>query len=83
MKTLCHADERMRRPSGAILGVVGDDPWARLADQVADEAYASVKGLVRTYGLHQQLLEHLPPPPAPVLDAGGGAGQAAGAAPSG
>jgi len=29
---------------------------------------------VRTYVLHQQLLEHLPPPPAPVLDVGGGAG---------
>jgi SAM-dependent methyltransferase len=54
--------------------VVGDDTWARLADQFADAAYASVKGHVRTYVLHQQLLEHLPPPPAPVLDVGGGAG---------
>ncbi|HKP99132.1 MAG TPA: methyltransferase [Actinomycetes bacterium] len=54
--------------------MVGDDIWARLADQFADEAYASVKGLVRTYVLHQQLLEHLPPPPAPLLDVGGGAG---------
>jgi S-adenosylmethionine-dependent methyltransferase len=53
---------------------VDDDIWARLADQFADEAYASVKGQVRTYVLHQQLLEHLPPPPAPVLDVGGGAG---------
>jgi SAM-dependent methyltransferase len=53
---------------------VGDDIWARLADQFADEAYASVKGQVRTYVLHQQLLEQLPPPPAPVLDVGGGAG---------
>lgn len=42
--------------------------------QFADEAYASVKGCVRTYVLHQQLLEHLPSPPAPVLDVGGGAG---------
>src|SRR4029453_13536897 len=55
-------------------GVVVDDIWAGLADQFADEAYASVKGQVRTYVLHQQLLEHLPPPPAPVLDVGGGAG---------
>jgi ubiquinone/menaquinone biosynthesis C-methylase UbiE len=45
-----------------------------LADQFADEAYASVKGIVRTYVLHQQLLEHLPEPPASVLDVGGGAG---------
>lgn len=51
-----------------------DDAWADLADQFADEAYASVKGRVRTYVLHQHLLEHLPPPPASVLDIGGGAG---------
>jgi SAM-dependent methyltransferase len=54
--------------------VVGDDTWADLADQFADEAYASVKGQVRTHVLHQHLLEHLPPPPAAVLDVGGGAG---------
>jgi SAM-dependent methyltransferase len=53
---------------------VGDDIWAALADQFTDGAYASAKGLVRTYVMHQQLLEHLPAPPAPVLDVGGGAG---------
>jgi S-adenosylmethionine-dependent methyltransferase len=53
---------------------VSDDAFAGLADRFADEAYASVKGYVRTFVLHQQLLEHLPPPPAPVLDVGGGAG---------
>ena len=53
---------------------MSDDTWAGLADKFADEAYASVKGRVRTYVMHQQLLEHLPPPPAPVLDVGGGAG---------
>ena len=51
-----------------------DDIWAGLVDRFADKAYASVKGLVRTYVMHQQLLEHLPPPPATVLDVGGGAG---------
>jgi S-adenosylmethionine-dependent methyltransferase len=51
-----------------------DDTWAGLADLFADEAYASVKGRVRTYVLHQHLLEHLPEPPATVLDVGGGAG---------
>ena len=51
-----------------------DDAWAGLADQFVDEAYASVKGYVRTYVMHQHLLEHLPAPPAPVLDVGGGAG---------
>jgi SAM-dependent methyltransferase len=53
---------------------VSDDVWASLADQFADQAYASVKGLVRTYVMHQQLSAHLPPPPATVLDVGGGAG---------
>ncbi|MER5391938.1 methyltransferase [Saccharopolyspora sp. NPDC002686] len=53
---------------------MGEDSWAGLADQFADGAYATVKGLVRTYVVHQQLLEHLPAPPAAVLDVGGGAG---------
>ena len=53
---------------------MGEDIWAGLADQFVDGAYASVKGFVRTYVLHNQLLEHLPPAPAPVLDVGGGAG---------
>jgi S-adenosylmethionine-dependent methyltransferase len=53
---------------------VGEDAWASLADQFADQAYGSVKGRVRTYVMHQQLLEHLPAPPATVLDVGGGAG---------
>ncbi len=50
------------------------DSWAELADKFAGDAYATVKGHVRTYVLHQQLLEHLPEPPATVLDVGGGAG---------
>src|SRR3954470_9647203 len=54
--------------------MVEADTWAGLADKFADQAYASVKGYVRTFVLHQQLLEHLPPAPATVLDVGGGAG---------
>ena len=53
---------------------MADDSWADLADQFVDGAYASVKGYVRTYVMHQQLLEHLPAPPVHVLDVGGGAG---------
>jgi S-adenosylmethionine-dependent methyltransferase len=53
---------------------MSDDIWAGLVDQFADDAYATVKGYVRTYVMHQQLLEHLPAPPASVLDIGGGAG---------
>ena len=53
---------------------MAEDTWAALADLFVDEAYATVKGYVRTYVMHQQLLEHLPPAPASVLDVGGGAG---------
>lgn len=55
---------------------MSDGPWssAGLANLFVDEAYASVKGYVRTYVMHQHLVEHLPPPPARVLDVGGGAG---------
>lgn len=53
---------------------MSDDVWAGLADRFADGAYATVKGRVRTYVMHRQLLEHLPPAPARVLDVGGGAG---------
>ena len=53
---------------------MSEDLWASLADQFVDGAYASVKGLVRTYVMHQHLLAHLPPPPATILDVGGGAG---------
>jgi 2-polyprenyl-3-methyl-5-hydroxy-6-metoxy-1,4-benzoquinol methylase len=49
------------------------DVWAALVDPFVAGAYATVKGQVRTYVMHQQLLEHLPPPPAAVLDVGGGA----------
>ncbi len=53
---------------------MSDDAWAALVSRFADDAYASVKGHVRTYVMHHQLLEHLPPPAASVLDVGGGAG---------
>ncbi|WP_042380550.1 class I SAM-dependent methyltransferase [Streptacidiphilus melanogenes] len=53
---------------------MGNDTWADLADQFADGAYATVKGRVRTYVMHHQLLEQLPAAPASVLDVGGGAG---------
>jgi SAM-dependent methyltransferase len=54
--------------------VAGDDAWAGLADIFVDDAYASVKGYVRTFVMHHQLLQHLPTAPASVLDVGGGAG---------
>jgi SAM-dependent methyltransferase len=54
--------------------VADDDAWAALVGRFADEAYASVKGHVRTYVMHHQLLDHLPEPPATIVDVGGGAG---------
>jgi SAM-dependent methyltransferase len=50
------------------------DLWAGLVDPFVDGAYATAKGHVRTYVMHEQLLAHLPGPPASVLDVGGGAG---------
>lgn len=54
-------------------GCMTPDAWAALADPFVEGAYASVKGQVRTYILHSQLLLHLPEPPASILDVGGGA----------
>lgn len=62
------------RASADNRDVASDDTWAELADLFVDGAYASVKGYVRTFVMHQHLLEHLPPAPAAVLDVGGGAG---------
>lgn len=53
---------------------MSDGTWDALADQFADDAYSSAKGLVRTYVMHAQLMDHLPAAPATVLDVGGGAG---------
>ena len=53
---------------------MSSDAWATIADAFVEGAYASVKGRVRTYVLHQQLQRHLPTTPAAILDVGGGAG---------
>lgn len=55
---------------------MAEETWAStsLANRFADDAYATVKGYVRTFVMHQQLLENLPAAPAQLLDVGGGAG---------
>ncbi|HUZ78968.1 MAG TPA: methyltransferase [Chloroflexota bacterium] len=53
---------------------MADDPWQALAEPFVEGAYATVKGKVRTFVLHQQLMAHLPPGPVSILDVGGGAG---------
>ena len=58
---------------GANTGAGSDDGWAALADSFVEGAYATEKGRVRIFVLHNQLLRHLPAPPATVLDVGGGA----------
>jgi SAM-dependent methyltransferase len=52
---------------------VTNDAWQALAAPFVEGAYATVKGRVRTFVLHQQLLRHLAGPPSSVLDVGGGA----------
>lgn len=48
--------------------------WDGLAESYVDAMSRSVKGKVRVHLLHRQLLDHLPAPPVPVVDVGGGAG---------
>jgi SAM-dependent methyltransferase len=55
---------------------MAEETWASssLANRFADDAYATVKGQVRTRVMHQHLLDNLPDAPARILDVGGGAG---------
>jgi S-adenosylmethionine-dependent methyltransferase len=52
----------------------GDDPWAALAPAFVDRHYASVRGRTRTHVIDTHLRWHVPAPPAPIVDIGGGAG---------
>src|ERR1700722_2411094 len=53
---------------------VGEDAWAELAGRFVDGHYGSLRGRVRTYVLDAPLRWLLPPPPARLVDVGGGAG---------
>jgi S-adenosylmethionine-dependent methyltransferase len=53
---------------------VEEDAWATLAGPFVDGHYGSLRGRVRTYVIDRQLRWHLPPPPARLVDVGGGAG---------
>lgn len=50
------------------------DPWAAQIPTFIDKHYGSLRGRVRTHVVDAHLCAHLPPPPAPVVDVGGGAG---------
>jgi S-adenosylmethionine-dependent methyltransferase len=54
--------------------VSADDPWAPLAGRFVDGHYGTLRGRVRTYVIASHLRDHLPRPPASLVDVGGGAG---------
>jgi S-adenosylmethionine-dependent methyltransferase len=54
--------------------VAADDTWAPLVERFIDGHYGTLRGRVRTYVIASHLREHLAPPPASLVDVGGGAG---------
>src|SRR6266699_1007259 len=60
--------------SGRMAQMQETDPWAPLARQFARAHYATIRGRVRTHVIDAHLRAHLPPPPAALVDVGGGAG---------
>jgi S-adenosylmethionine-dependent methyltransferase len=52
---------------------MADDRWDAVADDFVRH-YTQLYGQVRLHVLHAHLLSHLPPPPAEIVDVGGGAG---------
>jgi S-adenosylmethionine-dependent methyltransferase len=57
--------------------VVREDRWAPLVERFVGGHYSSLRGQVRTYVIDRQLRWHLPPPPADLVDIGGGGGNQA------
>jgi len=57
------------------MGFVAEpDEWAPLVERFADGHYGSLRGQVRTHVIGEHLRAHLSPPPAELVDVGGGAG---------
>lgn len=50
------------------------DPWAPLVGRFVHEHYGTIRGRIRTLVIDSHLRAHLPPPPAALIDVGGGAG---------
>lgn len=59
---------------GRTIGSMDSDPWAERAHVFVDRHYGSLRGRVRSHVIDQHLGEHLPAPPAHVVDVGCGAG---------
>jgi 2-polyprenyl-3-methyl-5-hydroxy-6-metoxy-1,4-benzoquinol methylase len=51
-----------------------EDAWKAHVDRFVDRHYASLRGRARTHVIAAHLNEHLPGPPAALVDVGGGAG---------
>jgi hypothetical protein len=49
------------------------DEWDALGERFVGHHYASLRGRVRTHVIHEHLRAHLPLPPLPIVDVGGGA----------
>jgi SAM-dependent methyltransferase len=57
-----------------VVGPPPRDQWAPLAGRFVEGHYGSLRGRVRTHVIHEHLRRHLSPPPAAIVDVGGGAG---------
>jgi S-adenosylmethionine-dependent methyltransferase len=66
--------ERRGAWCGQTESMPADDVWAPLAGRFVDDHYETLRGRVRTYVIGSHLREHLPPPPASLVDVGGGGG---------
>ena len=62
------------RHTASVSEDTATDPWAVLGERFVTRHYGSLRGLVRTHVIHEHLGAHLPAPPVPVVDVGGGAG---------
>lgn len=56
---------------------MNSDQWALHVGAFVDRHYGSIRGRVRTHVIDQHLRMHLDPPPEPIVDVGGGAGNQA------
>lgn len=51
--------------------VSADDAWAPLAERFVEGHYGTLRGRVRTHVIACHLRDHLPSPPATLVDVGG------------
>lgn len=71
-----YADEMYERAPGATAETVVKEP-SGISAQGAATHHETLRGAIRRGLLMRDLIEHLPPPPATIVDVGGGAGRIA------